>query len=232
MENTILIIEDNEILAEELSLFLSQNGFQVTIAHSGYEASTRLDDNTYTLCLMDVGLPDCSGFDLCKDIRQRFFNPIIMLTAYEQEDDIFRGLESGADDYVTKPYSVRVLLSRIRTQIRRLEREDLSISHRLKSGELEIDLVHKSVSRCGKELSISGTEFDLCKALVISNCQIMPRDMLLEKVWDFKGKYVDNNTLSVHVSRLRKKLGMYGDMPYIETVKGIGYRWNIEVCKR
>lgn len=229
MRHSILLIEDDFELANELSVFLSQNDYQMTIAHSGYEANILLQKNNYSLFLVDVGLPDCSGFDLCRKIRLNSSTPIIMLTAHGEDNDIITGLEAGADDYVTKPYSLRVLLSRIKTQFRRMTRENLSDSGKLISGDLEIDLEHKTVSKRGNEIPISGTEFDLCRALVISNCQIMPRDMLLEKVWDFKGKYVDNNTLSVHVSRLRKKLGLFGNTPYIDTVKGIGYRWNIDV---
>lgn len=231
MGTKILLIEDDYILAQELCSFLILNNFLVDIAQSGHDAAEMINRNTYTLCLLDIGLPDCSGFDLCKSIRQYFPNPIIMLTAYDNEEDIIRGLELGADDYVTKPYSLRVLLSRIHTQIRRIKKEDNPHSSILKSGDLEIDLEHKTVLLEGDELSISGTEFDLCAALAMSDCRIMPRDMLLENVWDSKGKYVDDNTLSVHVSRLRKKLGVYGDTPYIDTVKGIGYRWNIRVYK-
>lgn len=229
MSHTILLVEDDFELANELSAFLLQNDFMVTIAHSGHEAQSILQNNNFSLCLVDVGLPDCSGFDLCRHIRQYSPVPIIMLTAHGEDDDIITGLEAGADDYVTKPYSLRVLLSRIMTQFRRVARDNLSESRRLISGDLEIDLDHMTVSKNGNELPISGTEFDLCRALVISNCQIMPRDLLLEKVWDFKGKYVDNNTLSVLVSRLRKKLGLFRNTPYIDTIKGIGYRWNIDV---
>lgn len=229
MAHPILLIEDDFELANELSVFLLQNDFVVTIAHSGQDARSILQNTSFSLCLLDVGLPDCSGFDLCRHIRQYANMPIIMLTAHGEDDDVITGLEAGADDYVTKPYSLRVLLSRIMTQFRRIARENLSESKKLISGDLEIDLEHMTVSKSGNELPISGTEFDLCRVLVISNCQIMPRDLLLEKVWDFKGKYVDNNTLSVLISRLRKKLGLFRNTPYIDTVKGIGYRWNIDV---
>lgn len=232
MNKSILLIEDDFTLASELSAFLMQNDFGVDIAQSGQAANELFDKAMYTLCLLDVGLPDCSGFDLCKSIRNRSSIPIIMLTAHDEEDDIIKGLECGADDYVTKPYSIRVLFSRISTQIRRIEKDDLFDSRTLKSGDLEIDLEHKTVFLNGVELAVSATEYDLCATLAISDCQIMPRDLLLEKVWDSKGKYVDNNTLSVHVSRLRKKLGMFGNTPYIDTIKGIGYRWNIRVCGR
>lgn len=231
MSTKILLIEDDYVLVQELCAFLNENNFVVDIAQSGQDAVEMINRNAYTLCLLDIGLPDCSGFDLCKSIRQYFSNPIIILTAYDNEEDIIRGLELGADDYVTKPYSLRVLLSRIHTQIRRIEKQDNSHLSMLKSGDLEIDLEHKTVLLKGKELSISGTEFDLCVALAMGDCRIMPRDMLLENVWDSKGRYVDDNTLSVHVSRLRRKLGAYGDTPYVDTVKGIGYRWNIRVYK-
>lgn len=227
----ILLVEDDAILAHELSAFLSQNGFRVDNAQAGCEVSLMMNSEAYTLCLLDVGLPDCSGFDLCRSIREKYIIPIIMLTAYDDEEDIVKGLELGADDYVTKPYSLRILLSRIHAQIRRIEKETNVPPNVLKSGDLEIDLEHKTVFLKGHELSISGTEFDLCAALAMSDCRIMPRNKLLESVWDSKGKFVDDNTLSVQVSRLRRKLGLFGDTPYIDTVKGIGYRWNIGVHK-
>lgn len=231
MSLKILLVEDDFLLARELRAFLVQNDFLVDAVQSGHDATEMLKMGTYSLCLLDVGLPDCSGFDLCRSIRSAYSLPIIMLTAYDNEDDIIRGLESGADDYVTKPYSVRVLLSRIHAQIRRIEKEDLSPSNIIISGDLKIDIKHKMVMHSGNELPISGMEFDLCAALAMSDCRIMPRDMLLENIWDSKGKYVDDNTLSVLVSRLRKKLGIFGDTPYIDTVKGIGYRWNIRVYR-
>ncbi len=230
MHKSILLIEDDLSLAGELSAFLTESGFRVDIAQSGQSAKELLDKTTYSLCLLDVGLPDCSGFTLCKSIRSQSSIPIIMLTAHDEEEDIIKGLECGADDYVTKPYSVRVLFSRISAQIRRAKRDTLSKSRTLKSGDLEIDLAHKTVFLKGMELAVSATEYDLCATLAMSDCQIMPRDLLLDKVWDSKGKFVDDNTLSAHVSRLRKKLGVFGNTPYIDTVKGIGYRWNIPVC--
>lgn len=229
MIKSILLIEDDADLANELSAFLMQNDFLVDIAQSGQAAKELLNKSGYTLCLLDVGLPDCSGFDLCKSIRTWSSIPIIMLTAYDEEDDIVKGLECGADDYVTKPYSVRVLFSRISTQMRRFAPVDLSSFRILKSGDLVIDTEHKMIFLNGAELAISATEYELCATLARSDNQIMSRSLLLEKVWDSRGKYVDNNTLSVLISRLRKKLGVFGNTPYIDTVKGIGYRWNIGV---
>lgn len=227
--NRILLIEDDILLATEIADFLHENNFLTTVAHNKKEALNFLSKNDYDLCLLDIGLPDCSGFDLCKKMRSHFFNPIIMLTAYDDEEDIIRGLECGADDYITKPCSLRILLSRISSQLRRkgwFEQKDLCS---LISGELKIDLTHCMISKNNTILSVGDTEFKLCLALAQSDGRIMPRDLLLERIWDTTERFIENNTLSVHISRLRKKLGTFHGETYIDTVKGIGYRWNFPV---
>ncbi len=226
---SILLIEDDENLGNELKLFLEEDGYFVDWAESGQAAMDAIDRSSYDLYLLDIGLPDCSGFDLCNMLRERVQEPLIMLTACDSEDDIVNGLSAGADDYITKPYSLRILLSRIETQLRRKKWEQAREIKSLRSGDLLIDLEHHTVLRNGQILSISKIEFELCVALVKSNGQIMPRGLLLEKIWDMREQFIEDNTLSVHVSRLRKKLGVYGETSYIDTIKGIGYRWNIAV---
>lgn len=226
---SILLIEDDENLGNELKLFLEEYGYLVERAESGKAALDAVHRSCYDLYLLDIGLPDCSGFDLCKLLRERFQEPLIMLTACDSEDDIVNGLSVGADDYVTKPYSLRILLSRIETQLRRKKWEEERELTSLLSGELVIDLEHCTITRQGDLLPISNIEFELCVVLVRSNGQIMPRGLLLDKIWDTREQFIEDNTLSVHVSRLRKKLGMCGERAYIDTIKGIGYRWNITV---
>lgn len=229
---SILLIEDDDNLGMELRAFLKESGYTVDWETEGRRAMRILDTKQYDLYLLDIGLPDCSGLDLCQVFRQRFQEPIIMLTAYDSEDDIVNGLAAGADDYVTKPYSLRVLQSRIETQLRRRKWEEAREVERLLTGELVIDLQHRTISRQGELLAISNIEFELCAALVRSDGQIMPRGLLLDKIWDEREQFIEDNTLSVHVSRLRKKLGLYGDKLYIDTIKGIGYRWNITVVEK
>ncbi len=223
MMKLILLIEDDNSLGLELKAFLEESGYEVDWATSGKAAVRLIDMRRYDLYLLDIGLPDCSGLDLCKMFRQRFQDPIIMLTACDSEDDVVNGLVAGADDYVTKPYSLRVLQSRIETQFRRRNwenaRRDVGGSAReegkdetnLLTGELVIDLEHCTITRKGELLSVSNIEFQLCVALVRSDGQSMPRGLLLAKIWDEREPFIDDHTLSVHVSRLRKKLGLYGD---------------------
>lgn len=225
----ILLVEDDSILAEELSDFLEDKGFDVDIAKNKREVIYFFKNRQYDLFILDVGLPDASGFSLCSMIRNECLQPIIMLTAYDSENDIVTGLESGADDYITKPCSLRILQSRINTQLRRKEWFDRKDICCLKSGGLVIDVIHHMVQREGIELYLGDTEFKLCVALAKSDGRIMPRELLLDRIWDQNEKFIEDNTLSVHISRLRKKLGMYDGEMYIDTVKGIGYRWNFPV---
>lgn len=221
----ILIVEDDAALRLELRHALEDRGWGVLEA--GTAARARKLAGAADLMLLDVGLPDGDGFSLCRALRQRFSGPILMLTGFGSEDDIVLGLQSGADDYVTKPCSMRVLQSRVMAHLRRTERWDGAAQ--LRTGELFIDLRHKMIFRGETALPISGTEFSLCAALLRANGRILTREALLHSLWDSREKYIEDNTLSVHVSRLRKKLGLYRGAAYIDTVKGIGYRWNGEV---
>lgn len=224
--NRILLIEDDQALANELCAFLQENGLDVHTVYSGETALAAINRQQYQLLLLDVGLPDYSGFTLCQKIRCHSHTPIIILTAYDSEDDVIAGLQSGADDYVTKPCSLKILHMRIQAQLRRHNWETGSFSGRMKSGDLEIDLEHHTVYINGNMLSLGETEFSLCATLAQNDGRIMPRTLLLQRIWDQNDRYIEDNTLSVHISRLRKKLGFYCGIPYIDTIKGIGYRWN------
>ncbi len=227
----ILFIEDDLMFVAEVSDFLREHGFSVDVAESGAEALRRIDEASYELCLLDIGLPDCSGFTLCRELRKKYRNSIIILTACDNEDDIVQGLDSGADDYITKPCSLRILLSRIASQLRRKEWFEDKSTQYLQSGDLIIDFSHSMIFRLEKELPVSDTEWKLCAALVENDGRILRREQLLERIWDSRERFIEDNTLSVHMSRLRKKLGLYQNRPYIDTVKGIGYRWNFRVQK-
>ena len=222
-----LIIEDDPLLRQELRQTLEEMGGTVQEAGTAADALELCRAQAPSLILLDIGLPDGDGFTLCRTLRQTFSVPILILTGFGSEEDILLGFQSGADDYVTKPCSLRVLQSRIRALLRRSETWDPSAT--LRSGDLVIDLRHQMIFQNGTELPVSRTEFELCLALLRQNGRILPREALLSALWDDREKFISDNTLSVHVSRLRKKLGLYQGAPYIETVKGIGYRWNGEV---
>lgn len=222
-----LIIEDDRLLRQELRQTLEALGGVVLEAGTASEALRQCSAEPPSLILLDIGLPDADGFSLCRRLRQTFGGPILMLTGFGSEEDILLGFQSGADDYVTKPCSLRVLQSRVRALLRRSEAWDPAAT--LLSGDLSIDLAHRMIFRGGAALPVSRTEFELCLALLRQNGRILPREALLSALWDDREKFISDNTLSVHVSRLRKKLGLYQGAPYIETVKHIGYRWNGEV---
>lgn len=227
---TIHLVEDNKAFSEEISKFLVNAGYSVIVSDSIRHALESINENDSDLIILDVGLPDGTGFQFCSKLREKYSNPILMLTAFDSEDDIIHGLQCGADDYVTKPCSLRVLLSRIQVLLRR-KNWDMSKSPYFMSGEIKVDLVHQSVYINDKNLYLGKTEFDLVSALIQGGGQIMPRGLLLELIWDERERFIEDNTLSVHISRLRTKLGCYKGEAYIETVKGIGYRWNVEVRK-
>lgn len=226
---SILLVEDDENLGMELYSFLEDSGYAVDWVKAGKEVLFFLNTKQHDLYLLDIGLPDCSGLDLCKVLRERVQDPIIMLTACDSEDDIVNGLSAGADDYITKPYSLRILHSRIETQLRRRKWDEVREVTSLLTGELVIDLQHHTIARKGELLPISKIEYELCVAMVRSDGQIMPRGLLLDRIWDEREQFIEDNTLTVHISRLRKKLGLYEEKLYIDTIKGIGYRWNFTV---
>lgn len=226
---SILLVEDDVALKGEVASYLEESGYLVDWAEDGKKATWLFENREYDLCILDIGLPDCSGLELCKIFRSRFHNPIIILTACDSDDDIIKGLNAGADDYVTKPCSLRVLDSRILSQFRRRQWNGEQKFNYLLSGELLIDMQHRTVTKNGNNILLGNIEFELCVMLARSDGQIMPRELLLDRIWDTREDFIEDNTLSVHVSRLRKKLGTYGDKSYIDTIKGIGYRWNFMV---
>ena len=228
--NRIHIVEDEQTLANEVCLYLEGLGYDVICSETINQARKNLSVTPCDLIILDVNLPDGTGFDFCREIREKSLTPILMLTALGNDEDVIQGLKSGADDYVSKPCSLRVLSMRIQTLLRRNNWKDEDRSC-LISGNLRIDPFHKTVFNGEIDLNLGKTEFEIVHVLIREYGRILPRDTLFDRIWDSKENFVEDNTLSVHVSRLRNKLGKYNDVSYIETVKGIGYRWNVEVKK-
>lgn len=229
--STILIVEDNFDLVKELTEILSNEGYCVLTANNGADAVIQLQRQLVDICLLDIGLPDCSGFELCEKIRAFCKNPIIILTAYDTEENIINGLKKGADDYITKPFSINILLSRLNSQLRRKARETTDSRNVLFSGDLEIDFDTRKILRQKEEIPLRSVEFDICGILLRNNGHIVKRDFILDEIWDSKNKFIEDNTLSVHLSRLRKQLGSYNGDPYIKTARGVGYCWNIRIIR-
>lgn len=217
----LLLIEDDMPLAMATSFALETEGYQVTHVATLKDASEKLSGEEYALALLDVNLPDGDGYTFCKSVRDKGFTlPIIFLTALDEEVNVVQGLEVGADDYVTKPFRVRELISRIKANIRRSSVNGVA-SDTLTLGNIRIDLSAHKVTLDGEVVNLTPSEFRLLTTLIKNKNQTLTRGALLEQLWDIDGDFIDDNTLSVYVKRLREKLGASKD--YITTVRGVGY---------
>lgn len=215
MQEKILLVEDDSYLSQGLTELLERNGYAVTAADRLLTAQEYLRSVRFDLLIFDVTLPDGDGVSLCQQLRQDgFATPILFLTARDEEYDIVRGLDAGGNDYVTKPFRVQELLSRIRALLRK------EAAGNLKAGLLELDRQRMTASWDGKSLNLTPTEYRILAAMVQQK-GVVTRDLLLDILWDSDGRFVDDNTLSVHMSRLREKVGA----KHIRTVRGVGYQW-------
>lgn len=219
MKFKLLLVEDDPFLQDGLQELLTEEGYALDTAGSCAEARRFVSEQTYQLVLLDVTLPDGNGCQLCAEWRaQGVKTPILFLTAKDEEGDIVRGLDAGGDDYVTKPFRLRELLSRIRAQVRRAQPAVY------RQGPLEIDWEHHNALLDGKPLFLTPTEYQLMSVLARNRKQVFTRAQLLQTIWDDAGVYITDNTLSVHISRLREKIG--GN--WIRTVRGVGYQWRAD----
>ena len=225
--NTILVIEDDPAVAEGLVEGIGREGFDVHWESTGAGGVEYARDNAPHLVVLDVRLPDGSGFDFCRQMRQLGLRqPVLMLTVQSDELDKVLGLEMGADDYLTKPYRLRELIARIRSLLRRSYGELSAVeADVLYIDDLVIDRTRAGVTRSGRELNLTPTEFRLLVFLAQHPGQAFSRGQLIDKVWGADGEYYDDKTVSVHVRRLREKIEADPSHPEIVlTVPGIGYR--------
>jgi DNA-binding response OmpR family regulator len=223
----ILLIEDDTAVAQSLSEGLEQSGFRVTWKKTGQEGVTFARDHRPHLVLLDVRLPDGSGFDFCRQLRSlKLRQPIIMLTAYREEADKVLGLELGADDYVTKPFSLRELVSRIRAQLRRAYGElSGGESNSLYAADLFIDLDRNLVRRGDEAVNLTPTELRLLVLLARHPGQALSRTQILDALWGAAAGVESERTINVHIRRLREKVELDPSRPtLILTVPGVGYR--------
>lgn len=219
---TLLLIEDDENLSRGIAFSFEKNGYHAISASSVKEGKRLLEQHGADLIMLDLGLPDGNGMDLCKEIRTYSQIPIIMLTACDLETDEVQGLMSGADDYITKPFSLSVLRARIEAVFRRIEVDN---NHILKSGRFRLDVNLCKFYRADEEIPISVTELRLLNYFMSNAGQILTKDQILE-LWDMQGSFVDENTLSVNISRLRAKIENDPKNPKtIKTIHGMGYIW-------
>jgi two-component system, OmpR family, response regulator RegX3 len=224
---TILLVEDEESITTPLVEALRREGFDTAVSGTAGESLALADRVKPDLVLLDVMLPDGSGFEVCRELRARSRVPIIMLTARGEEADRVAGLELGADDYVVKPFSARELVARVRAVLRRAaEATERRVEGAAEIGDVRIDLRRRSVSFRGEELELSRKEFDLLRLLIENAGSVVTRERLIDEVWDTNW-FGSTKTLDVHVSGLRKKLDDDPGSPrYIHTVRGVGFRFS------
>lgn len=223
----LLLLEDDISLIDGLTYSLKRNGFDVDIARTIKEAERRIAESPgFDLFLFDVTLPDGNGFTLCEKLRESGNRvPIIFLTASDEETSIIRGLDCGGDDYITKPFKLGELCSRIRALLRRshMKNEEENI---LRSDDLAVNLAEGKVFLGDKAVEFTGAEYRLLCLLLKNSGRVLTRGMILDKLWDGAGNFVDDNTLSVYIRRLRKKLEKNPSQPeHLKTVRGLGYQW-------
>lgn len=220
----ILILEDDKDLAVGIEISLKQENYRFVISNTIKDAKKQLNSYVFDLLILDINLPDGSGFDLCKEIRSVSKILILLLTARDMDVDIVRGLESGADDYITKPFSMMVLRSRIRSLLRRSNWEQMESKY--DKGEFKFDFFRMEFYKNGELIELSRTEQRILYILVTNEGHILTRERLLEWVWSGGGEYVEDNALSVGIKRLRTKLESIPSKPeHIKTIYGKGYIW-------
>jgi two-component system, OmpR family, response regulator RegX3 len=222
----VLVVEDEDSFSDALSYMLRKEGFEVSVATTGPEALTEFDRTGADIVLLDLNLPEMSGTDVCRNLRTRSHVPIIMVTARDGEIDKVVGLEIGADDYVTKPYSPRELVARIRAVLRRNATEVVeAAAPTLSAGPVRMDVERHVVSVAGETVPLPLKEFELLELLLRNAGRVLTRGQLIDRVWgaDYVG---DTKTLDVHVKRLRSKIEPEPSAPrYLITVRGLGYKF-------
>lgn len=223
----IFFVEDDLSLINGLSFAIKKQGYELTVARTSVEAEQLWENRSYDLVILDVTLPDGSGFDLCRKIRASSKVPIMFLTAADEETDIIMGLDIGGDDYMTKPFKLAVFLSRINALLRRSENFNQEQAEpELQSNGIRVQLLKQEVTKNGVPLDLTASEYKLLRLFMENPNIILSPEQILSKLWDCDEKYIDNNTLTVYIRRLRTKVeDNPADPQKIVTVRRMGYKW-------
>lgn len=218
----ILLVEDDKTIALGLSYSLEEESYGVTLCHNATSALREIRSRRFDLAILDVSLPDGNGYELCRAIKKASDTPVIFLTVLGEESNVVTGLDMGADDYIAKPFRLRELLARVRTVLRRAEggeKDEISI------GGLTVHTGQGKVTKNGNEVPLTALEYRLLLTFAVNRGQLLTRSQLLEDIWDIGGDFVNDNTLTVYIKRLREKIEDDPQNPvYIRTVRGLGYR--------
>lgn len=221
----ILLVEDDQSIVRFLSAFLAEEGFEIQSASGRAGAMEHLKMSSFDLALLDISLTDGNGFSLCSEIKKEYGIPVVFLSASGDEFSVVTGLDLGADDYIQKPFRPRELVSRIRSVLRRNRRG----SSLLELGDIKVDPEKALVTKAGEEIYLSALEYRLLLVFMNNKGMVLSRARLLEELWDIAGEYVNDNTLTVYIKRLRDKIEEDPQLPkLIHTVRGLGYRAEVE----
>ena len=223
MAYKILVVDDEKLIVKGIKFSLEQDGMDIDVAYDGEEALELIKKNDYDLAVLDVMLPKMDGLQVCREVREFSQMPIIMVTAKGEDMDKILGLEYVADDYMTKPFSLMVLVSKVHAFMRRLGSDGALI----RSGEISVNYSEMKAYKNKEPVSLSKKELQLLLFLLENAGQIVSKEQILEKVWDLDGQFVDENTVPVNISRLKSKIGN----DYIRNVRGLGYIWTEESLK-
>ena len=225
--NNILLIEDDLSLVNGLTFALKKQGFELVVARTLKEAENLWADGKYGLLVLDVSLPDGTGFEFCKKVRQTSKVPIIFLTAADEEIDIIMGLDIGGDDYITKPFKLGVLISRVNALLRRAK--DFSTEDTmLQSNGIKVHLLQGQAFKNDRLLELTAAEYKLLCLFMRNPNVVLTKEQILDRLWDCNGNYIDSSTLTVYIRRLRIKIeDNPGEPKMLLTVRGMGYKWNV-----
>lgn len=224
----IFLVEDDLSLINGLSFAVKKQGYMLDIARTCSEAAQAWADGKYDLVILDVSLPDGSGFDICRKIRQTSKVPIIFLTAADEETDVIMGLDIGGDDYITKPFKLAIFMSRINALLRRSENFNQADTE-LSSNGITVRLLKGEVYKNNEPIELTASEYKLLCLFMENPDQVLSQEQILSKLWDCDENYIDNNSLTVYIRRLRTKIeDNPGEPKRIVTVRGMGYKWNME----
>ena len=225
----LLLLEDDQSLIYGLSFSFKKQGFNADIARTISEALDLWAKNKYELLILDVSLPDGSGFEFCRKVRENSDVPIIFLTASDEETSVIMGLDIGGDDYITKPFKLSILISRINALLRRTETYKYKYnSQEVESNGIKIHLLEGIAYKNENALDLTSGEYKLLCFLMENPNIILSKDQILEKLWDINGNYIDNYSVTVYIRRLRVKIEDNPSHPkMIQTIRGLGYKWNV-----